>query len=237
MKLATAPDSLDWLRIAAAVCCLMFAGVAMWALLDLSDHSNDLVAQINSHMALSGAESQVTSVLLNFRGYDTLLEVTVLLLAVISVWALDNESRQSVVRHWPNAVMIATIVRIIFPLIIMTAGYLVWVGGHRPGGAFQAGTLLAAIGILLELAGKINALRAQAPYWLRFGIAFGLVIFLAVAISCGISGHFLQYPQKYAGWLLLTIETTLTLSIAMILAMLFLGTPSIAISNNKEEKA
>ena len=45
----------------------------------------DLPEAVAAHMAESGVEHPVTAVLLNFRGYDTLLEVAVLLLALLGV--------------------------------------------------------------------------------------------------------------------------------------------------------
>ncbi len=40
-------------------------------------------------MAASGVEHPVTAVLLNFRGYDTLLEIAVLLLALLVMLAVS----------------------------------------------------------------------------------------------------------------------------------------------------
>ena len=39
-------------------------------------------------LAQSGTENPITAVLLNFRGYDTLLEMAVLTSALMGVWAL-----------------------------------------------------------------------------------------------------------------------------------------------------
>ncbi len=39
-------------------------------------------------MDRSGVTHPVTAVLLNFRGYDTLLEVAVLLIALVGTWSL-----------------------------------------------------------------------------------------------------------------------------------------------------
>ncbi|PJF45885.1 MAG: sodium:proton antiporter, partial [Candidatus Thermofonsia Clade 3 bacterium] len=41
----------------------------------------------------SGVLNPVTAVLLNYRGYDTLLEVAVLLLAIVGVWAIAPRAR------------------------------------------------------------------------------------------------------------------------------------------------
>ena len=44
-------------------------------------------------METSGVRNPVTAVLLNFRGYDTLLEMGVLLVALLGVWSLGTAAR------------------------------------------------------------------------------------------------------------------------------------------------
>ena len=61
-------------------------GWTVWTLPPFSDRMQRLVA---SNMAVSGVENPVTAVLLNFRGYDTLLEIGVLLLAALSVLSVS----------------------------------------------------------------------------------------------------------------------------------------------------
>ncbi len=50
--------------------------------------SPGLEALVAEHLDASGTRNPVTAVLLNFRGYDTLLELGVLLLALLGVWSL-----------------------------------------------------------------------------------------------------------------------------------------------------
>ena len=92
----------------------------------------------------------VTAVLLNFRGYDTLLEMVVLLVALLGVWALGGRSLRPEAAPGP---VLDTLVRLLVPVLILVAAYLLWVGAHAPGGAFQAGSVLGAAGVLLLLAG------------------------------------------------------------------------------------
>ena len=96
--------------------------------------------------------------------------------------------------------------------MILAAVYLLWAGALRPGGAFQAGAILAAAAVLLNLAGVLPA-WAVPRFWLRLGMAGGLLIFLAVAAGLLAQGALLRYPPEWAGTLILLIETGLTLSL------------------------
>ena len=107
------------------------------------------------------------------------------------------------------------------PLMIVVAVYLLWAGAFRPGGAFQAGAVLAAAGVLLHLAGLLPGWQTPRLR-LRLGLAGGFALFLAVAGGLLAQGALLQYPPALAGGLILLIESGLTLSLALTLAGLFL---------------
>ena len=119
--------------------------------------------------------------------------------------------------------MLGNLVRWLVPLLILTSGYLLWAGAHAPGGAFQAGAMLAACVVLLRLGGfgKAGLPGPAAQRWLLVsGIALFLVTGLMTA-SLGLA--FLQYPGESAGMLILLIESAATLAIAFSLALAYLG--------------
>lgn len=203
---------------------LLLAGVLAlalgWSVLTLPPFVHPLPQQVAERLAESGVSHPVTAVLLNFRGYDTLLEVAVLLLALLGVLTQIGAGNAL---HPPARLPVLVLeARLLVPLTLMVAGYLLWCGAFRPGGAFQAGAVLAAAAVLLQLAGLLSA-RAFGGRLLRAGLVLGLLIFLALAASFMPAGRMLQYPTAWAGWLILLIETGLTLSLGLILAGLFLG--------------
>lgn len=198
---------------------LAFAVLLIGALLEPLSGGVDLRASVAAHMVASGVEHPVTAVLLNFRGYDTLLEIAVLLLALIVILAigLDRASDQ------PRAgnPVVQTLARLAAPLMIVVAVYLLWAGAFRPGGAFQAGAVLAAAAVLLHLTGLLPSWQIPSSK-LRWGLTAGFVVFLAVAAGLLSQGALLQYPPAQAGMLILLIEAGLTISLGLILAGLFL---------------
>ena len=190
-----------------------------WVVLTLPE-STGLREAVAAQMDRSGVTHPVTAVLLNFRGYDTLLEVAVLLLALIGTWSL----RLAPAERSPErpGLVLRELVRLLVPLLVVIAGYLLWLGAHAPGGAFQAGALLAAAGVLLMLA-EVRPLGRLSPAVLRLLAALGVAVFLAVALLVMVQGRLLEYPVAWAGGLILAIESAATVSIGLALAYLFLG--------------
>ena len=176
----------------------------------------DMVAE---QLDASGVSHPVTAVLLNFRAWDTLLELVVLLLAVLGVRQLQPTSGRppepwALLRAWS---------RILAPLSIILAGYLLWRGSHAPGGAFQAGALLAAGIVVLRLAGLLPLL--QWRYWpIRAALLGGIALFLAVAAATlWVGDGWLNMPVTWSGPLIILIEVAATLSIAVSLSLLVVG--------------
>ena len=151
--------------------------------------------------------------------YDTLLEIAVLLLALLAILAVVGEPGAA--RSAPAHPVLQTLARLATPLMIVVAVYLLWAGAFRPGGAFQAGAVLAAAGVLLHLARLLPGWQTPRLH-LRLGLAGGFALFLAVAGGLLAQGALLQYPPALAGGLILLIESGLTLSLALTLAGLFL---------------
>ena len=206
-------------RIVVILAALAFVLLLGGALLGLEAAAVDLRGPVAMHLADSGVRHPVTAVLLNYRGYDTLLEVAVLLLALLAMLAVADDARVAP----PRAAhpVLQTLARLAAPLMIVVAVYLLWAGAFRPGGAFQAGAVLAAAVVLLHLAGLLPGWNTPRP-GLRVGLAAGFAVFLTTALGLLPQGALLQYPPAAAGGLILLIESALTISLGLTLAGLFL---------------
>jgi multisubunit Na+/H+ antiporter MnhB subunit len=207
---------------------LALGGTLGWAAWSLPERGEGLTAAVNTHLTASGVRNPVTAVLLNFRGYDTLLEVGVLLLALLAVWSVSVAAplkKQQTVN--PSQRWLANT---LIPLSIITSGYLLWIGAYQPGGAFQAGALLAGAAVLAIISDL--SLPVTAGFMLRLLLSIGLLVFIVVGTALTGQGYFLQYPQSWAGTLILTIETAATVSIGVTLAALFIGHRPIPLSNS-----
>ncbi len=204
------------------------AGLAL-VVLALPDPAPTLAPQVAEHIATTGLGNAVTAVLLSFRAIDTLLEAVVLIYALVAVWTLTPD------RFWggrpgpkyetdPNG-MLAYLARLLPPIGIVVAVYVLWVGADLPGGKFQAGTLLAAMWLLAIMAGLTEA-PSISRRWLRGALVAGTVVFLAIGFAgVPLAGAFLAYPEDFAKPLIVAIEAASMLSIALALALLVLGPP------------
>jgi multisubunit Na+/H+ antiporter MnhB subunit len=171
---------------------------------------------VQNLLSISGSEHPVTAVLLNFRAWDTLLEKGVLLLALITIWSLDQARPRFEQNNIPQ--VLSGFGRLLLPLLILFAGVLLWQGAYIPGGAFQAGALLTAAMLLATLCGHTLPSR-WSGVTLRLILVAGFLVFLLVAaFTLLLLGEPLLYPQRQAGGLILLIEIVATLSVAAILS-------------------
>ncbi len=194
-------------------------GAAVWA---WPDAFAGLGERVDTRLAESGAENPVTAVLLNFRAYDTLLEIGVLVVAVVAVWAL-SPMHGRVLDADPPGPVLAGFVHVLVPVVLLVAGYLLWIGTDAPGGAFQAGAVLAVAGVLLLITGRVAPPQLQAIVE-RGAVVLGLVAFLAVGVAVMATNRaFLELPDAWAKALILLLESLLTISIAIVLVILFAG--------------
>ena len=192
------------------------------ALFSLPQDQVRLGGLVTSRIGQAAASHPVTAVLLDFRAWDTLLEIAVLLLAVIASWSLGHHQGAVHIKRLPGHQVLQGLVRILLPFFVLVAGYLVWRGAHAPGGAFQAGTVLAAAGLLLLMAGLFRPVDGWHIGW-RASLASGLLLFIAVALATLWQTGALDYPPGSGPWLVLLIELGLSVSIGLTFIALFTG--------------
>jgi multisubunit Na+/H+ antiporter MnhB subunit len=190
----------------------------------LSPEPAGLTAVVQDRLPESGVTQPVTAVLLNFRGYDTWLEIGVLLLAVLSMLAVrQSDDLTDVEELPPPSVFLATTTKLLVPVMVLLAGYLLWLGTHAAGGAFQAGAVLASALVLLRMAGH-RSVSAVARRGFLLLLVSGFAVFLAVAVVLLLTGRgLLEFPPRHAGVLILLIESALAAGIGFTLAALFAG--------------
>lgn len=216
-------------RLAVGAASLAVTGLLGHAALALlGKQTEGLRPLVEAGLADTGLGNPVTGVLLGFRAWDTLVESMVLLVALVAVWALTPDSawggRPGLRHHARADGVLASFGRLLPPLGLLIAIYVVWVGSDLPGGAFQGGTILAAVWLLAMMAGLQRAPRvdSRAP---RLLLVAGPATFLAIGTAGLLGGAFLGLPPALAKSLIVLIEFALALSIAATLALLVAGTP------------
>ena len=197
-------------------------GALTWALASLPEAPRGLVDEALGALQRSGVRNPVTAVLLNYRSYDTLLEVGVLLLSVVAVWSLRRAPDSTFAR--PPSFLLTASLRFLLPLLVLTGGYLLWLGAFAPGGAFQGGALIGGAIVLTSIGGLGGRWLAHRPGLLRAGLWAGLAVFIGVGLAVMLPRRqLLEYPPGQAGAWILAIEAAALISIGLTLGCLFYG--------------
>ena len=100
----------------------------------------------------TGAANIVTSVVVNYRGFDTLGEITVLFIASIGLGAvLTANVKKKLEKAQSASLVLSTGSRFMFPLILVFGSYIFIHGHLTPGGGFQGGAIIASGFLLIYL--------------------------------------------------------------------------------------
>jgi multisubunit Na+/H+ antiporter MnhB subunit len=216
-------------RVAVGLLCALITAALATAILLPPEIIPTLAPAVMEHLAQTGLGNPVAGVLFVYRSLDTLLEKVVLLIALLGVWSLAPDSLWGGIPGLrvyarPNRTL-TFLARLLPPVGIVVAIYMCWIGASEPGGAFQGGTVLAAMWLLIMIAGLESVPSIGQP-WIRLLLIVGPVIFLAIGLAGSVLANaFLAYPPGYAKPMIVAIEAALTLSIGVALGMLAAGPP------------
>jgi multicomponent Na+:H+ antiporter subunit B len=135
-----------------------------------------------------GAANLVTSVVVAYRGFDTLGEVTILFLTAAIIGLMlktEKGTRKEKVRE--SSEFLHTSSRILIPVIALI-GIYIFINGHlTPGGGFQGGAILASTFILILMAfadKKVGHLLLDYTEAIS-GFAFVLIGVLGLILASG----------------------------------------------------
>jgi len=143
-----------------------------------------------------GGTNVVNVILVDFRGFDTLGEITVLGAAGLLVFALlagfhvhRDHRAADIAGDW-NPLLVRTVAQAVLPLAALVAAFLFLRGHNLPGGGFIAGLVLACAILVLRIGGGGRPIidPAHLPYqpWIAGG--------LLTAALTGIGSVLLGYP-------------------------------------------
>jgi multicomponent K+:H+ antiporter subunit A len=157
-----------------------------------------------------GGTNVVNVILVDFRGYDTLGEITVLALAGLGIVALLQNLklaaplRDATGRLWnadAHPVIMATLTRILLPLALMVAAFILLRGHNQPGGGFIAGLITAVALIVQYLANGAAWTHQRMASDNHPLIAWGLGIATFTGLASWAFDHpFLTSTFGYMNW-------------------------------------
>jgi len=146
-----------------------------------------------------GGHNVVNVILVDFRGFDTLGEITVLALAGLAIFAmleklqLEGRGCDDVGRSWNwdmNPTIMASLTRLLLPLALLVSVFILLRGHNLPGGGFIAGLVTAVALIMQYLANGVTWTHARLPSNMHPIIAAGL----AIATLTGLASFAFGYP-------------------------------------------
>jgi len=138
----------------------------------------------------TGAVNIVTSVVVNYRGFDTLGEVTVLFIAAIGLGAaLTGSGREKIRKTEPASLVLYTGCRLLFPLILIFGTYIFIHGHLTPGGGFQGGAIIASGFLLIYLGCRERRISRIAS---NLAESLGGLVFVIIGLlGLAFGGYFL----------------------------------------------
>jgi multicomponent Na+:H+ antiporter subunit B len=134
----------------------------------------------------TGAVNIVTAVVVNYRGFDTLGEVTVLFIAAIGLGAvLTAGVREGTKKTEQASLVLYTGCRLLFPLILVFGTYIFIHGHLTPGGGFQGGAIIASGFLLIYLGCRERRVSRTASNLAESlgGLAFIVIGLLGLALG------------------------------------------------------
>ena len=153
---------------------------------------------IQNALSGGGGTNIVNVILVDFRAFDTLGEITVLAIAGLGIFSMlqglrlnasDVDEHGFLYARQSHPPMIATLTRLLFPLMLLVSIYIFLRGHNLPGGGFIAG-LIAAVALIVQyLANGIEWTQKRLNFKKHIFISLGLLI----ATMTGLVSLFLGY--------------------------------------------
>ena len=139
-----------------------------------------------------GGTNVVNVILVDFRGFDTLGEITVLGIASLGIFKLLTRiplfkpSSDGDGRPWAterHSLLLSTVSQSLLPLAVMVSIYIFFRGHNLPGGGFIAGLVTAVAIILQYIAQGVDWVKARMNVEYQRVVAVGLLIALATGAA------------------------------------------------------
>lgn len=198
----TTPRESSKIRINRDLIISVLAGIGVFVLtLAVLSREYTTIGQyfLENSVTGGGGTNVVNVILVDFRGFDTLGEITVLAIAGLGIFAMLQGLRLYAPKHdergfaWSEDMhppMMQTVTRLVLPLMLMVSVYIFLRGHNLPGGGFIAG-LIAAIALIVQyLANGIDWTKSKLKFEKESLISYGLLI----ATLTGLVPIFIGYP-------------------------------------------
>lgn len=170
----------------AVLAVLIGTGVAVAALLVMTTEIATISPFFLENSVPGGGGTNVVNVILvDFRGFDTFGEITVLGIAALGIYALLSDLKLVSAKYDPfgrpwahdaHPLVLVTLSRPLLPLALMIAVYIFLRGHNLPGGGFVAG-LITSVALLLQyVASGVTWVHKRIPGDYHPLVALGVLL-------------------------------------------------------------
>jgi len=153
--------------------------------------------------ATEGVANAVTTVVVFFRGFDTLGEIAVLFIASLGIGLMLHSNSKCNIKAESNF-MLQTASRLLFPIIMLFGTYVMIYGHLSPGGGFQGGVIIASGVLLLLISHKTFEVPHSVIVALETfaGVSYVLIGLIGLLVLDTFLGNFLPHDIAQMGMLL-----------------------------------
>ncbi|WP_026637923.1 monovalent cation/H+ antiporter subunit A [Bordetella petrii] len=168
---------------------------------------------VDKALSEGGGTNVVNVILVDFRGFDTLGEITVVGIVALTVYALLRRFRpapesaglphqQQDPASAPTAApdihavlpagalaLPAVLVRLLLPIAAMASAYLLLRGHNQPGGGFVGGLVMATAVLLQYMVGGVYWVESRSRLNPQHWIALGLLCAGLTALAAGLASR------------------------------------------------
>jgi multicomponent K+:H+ antiporter subunit A len=219
----SSPESKSWVRLRDA-CLGIVAGIGMggmsWLLMTREWSMESIQSYFLANAKTGGGGTNVVNVILvDFRGFDTFGEITVLGCAGLAIFAmlegmLRGSLRERVQKWEPDVVrsadrhplLMVVVTRVMLPMAILV-GIFIFLRGHNlPGGGFIAALIVSVALIMQYMASGLGWAANQIRFKYHGLIGGGVLVAAATGIGAMVadrpfltSWHDHWHPPKFLG--------------------------------------
>jgi len=148
--------------------------------------------------AQTGAANIVSAILLSYRGFDTLGEVSILFVAASAVGMVMTGAAKGQAQGTSAGFILKAGAYLLFPFLLTLGAYIVIHGHLTPGGGFQGGAIFAAAFFIPQLANPASPINHTVATLVE-GVA-GLS-FIVIGLASLFGGEAFLVPLFGAGTL------------------------------------
>ena len=175
------------------------AGVAVMAFLVMTGDTTTISQFFMDNSKSGGGGTNVVNVILvDFRGFDTFGEITVLGIAAMGIYALLKDLNlasakyDSLGRPWAkdaHPLVLVTISRPLLPLALLIAVYIFLRGHNLPGGGFVAGLITSVALVLQYVASGVGWVHSRMPGDYHPVVALGVLLAGLTGVGSWVFGY------------------------------------------------